>query len=382
MNPGRILLFGGSFDPPHNGHLSLLKCARKTIKPERTYLLPAWRSPLKGPSAVPARTRLELLRLALREGADPESESLRIDPFELERGRTTYTYEAVREMRRRHPGAKIFFLAGSDSLKNLHLWRRPEELRRSCTFAAGMRPGHPTIAEKDLDFIRLPGTFPAVSSTQVRVRLLCGLDTSSTLASSVLARIRTLGLYGTGLNRTLGEELPARRFHHTLGVARIAAELAGLYGLDPERAALTGLLHDCARAMSPKQLVHYARRQQLHVPAIEEIVRRKPALLHAYVGEHLCRHRFGIRDPEILSAVRKHTLGDPHMSTFDRLLYVADACSEERRYAEAYRIRRLARKSLAEGFQETVRIKLAWVLRSADWMHPFGPALWNQAIAR
>ncbi|MEK7656931.1 MAG: hypothetical protein AAB412_04190, partial [Elusimicrobiota bacterium] len=90
--------------------------------------------------------------------------------------------------------------------------------------------------------------------------------------------------------------------------------------------------------------------------------------------------RFGVSDPEVLSAIRKHTLGDLDMSPLDLLLYVADASSSDRDFPEVDSIRRAAKKGLEAGFHEALRVKLAYVLKEGGWIHPLGPRLWNQGI--
>lgn len=367
----RLLLFGGSFDPPHRAHRALLDAAMRELRPDRTLVLPAFRSPLKAPCRASPGQRLDLLRRALPGG-------VLIDAFELERARRTFTYEALRRMKRLYPGAELFFLVGSDSLETFHLWKRPQELRRACRFVVGRRPGAKPPPFPGARFLR--GTFPDVASTEVRTRLLCGLSVRGLLDERVERRVLELGLYGTDIHDALYRELKPARYRHTLAVARTALTLARRHGLDPERAALSGLLHDCGRVMSPKAMARYCRKHRLRAPAHSDILENRPSLLHAYVGADLARRRFGVEDPDILSAVRSHTLGAPRMSPLEKLIYAADACSDDREFPEAARIRRLAEKSLEEGFRETVRSKLQHVLQYGAWMHPLGPALWNASI--
>ncbi|MBI5242171.1 MAG: nicotinate (nicotinamide) nucleotide adenylyltransferase [Elusimicrobia bacterium] len=375
----RILLFGGSFDPPHRGHIALLKAAIAALKPDRTRVLPAFHSPLKAPSRGLPGQRLALLRLALSEGlAAAERKGLGIDAFEIKRKRKSYTCEAVRRARRLHPGAEIHFLVGSDALETFHLWKKPEELRAACRFVVGLRPGYPALKRTTLPKMAvLPGLFPDISSTEIRKRLLCGESVGASLQPAVLRRIQSLGLYGAGIRRTLSRELKPGRLRHTLGVARAAAALAARHGLDVEKAALAGLLHDCARTLSLKRMARLVRRRKLRVPCLEDILRRRPGLLHSYLSEDAAQRRFGVFDREVLSAVRKHTLGALRMSALDRLLYTADACSGDRRFPEAARIRRIAQRSLEDGFREAVRTKLLYLLKDGNWIHPLGPALWN-----
>lgn len=368
----KLLLFGGSFDPPHRGHIALLKAAIRQVRPDKTLVLPSFHSPLKAPCRTSAKERLRLLRGVLPKGAE-------IDDFELKRRKKTFTYEALRRMKRLHPKAELLFLVGSDSLETFHLWRRPDELRRACRLVVGRRPGSRRFPFKGALFLR--GVFPDVSSTEVRSRLLCGEDTGDSLHPAVLRRIRALRLYGGDIHAVLSHELEPRRWRHTLGVAKTAAALARKHGLDVEQAALAGLLHDCGRIFPPKRMARLALRWKLRVPCLEGILRHRRSLLHSYISEEAARRRFGVPDRAVLSAVRKHTLGALRMSALDRLLYIADACSGDRRFPEAARIRRIAQRSLEDGFLETVRTKLLYIVKDGDWMHPLGPALWNKSVA-
>ncbi|TBR21684.1 hypothetical protein EPO15_09650 [bacterium] len=112
---------------------------------------------------------------------------------------------------------------------------------------------------------------------------------------------------------------------------------------------------------------------------MEETAARAPLLLHAHASEERARRDYGVTDPAVLSAVRKHTLGDAVMSPLDRLLYAADACSADRTFPEAVRIRRASRQDLDAGYREAMRVKLDYVLREGAWLHPGAAAAWNAA---
>jgi len=378
-----VLVFGGSFDPPHRGHLRLLRAAIALVKPELAYLVPAYRSPLKEEALAGPAERLALTRLALRESLSPrERRAVRLEAFELNRGRTTYTYETLRMLRNRHPNARFYFVAGSDAFADFERWKNAAELRQACRWLVARRPGARLPGGRGFpDFKLVAGEFPDLSSSDIRSRFLAEVGASACLERGVLARIRQERLYGFAIRDRLQSALSAERYRHSVCVAKRALEFSKIHGMDCEKSALAGLLHDCGRALSAARMAAFAKRRRLRVPRLKETARREPLLLHAYVGEVLARERFGVRDGEVLSAIRKHTLGAESMSPLDLLIYAADACSSDRRFPEAASIRRAARADLGEGFRKALGMKLSYARKRGSWIHPLGPRLWGASGA-
>lgn len=372
------IVFGGSFDPPHAAHLKLLAAALIHRQKADAVVLPAWRSPLKGlPSANPLE-RLAMTAAALRTLPAALAKRARIDDWELRRGRVTYSYETLRRLKSALPHTKLTFLAGADSWQTLPRWKRPQELAKLAGFLIGRRPGapNPRPAPGFPALEVLPGTFPDLSSTLLRARMLLGEEPRE-LPTAVRAVARNL--YGASMRERLAKELPGGRYEHTLAVGRMALDLALRHGLCPERAALAALLHDCGRAVPAPALAAYCRARRLAVPELAETAARAPILLHAHVSEDRARREYGVTDPAVLSAVRKHTLGDAVMSPLDRLLYAADACSSDRVFPGVTRIRTEARKDLDAGFRAALRVKLEHVVRDGAWLHASAHTVWNAA---
>jgi predicted HD superfamily hydrolase involved in NAD metabolism len=145
---------------------------------------------------------------------------------------------------------------------------------------------------------------------------------------------------------------------------------------------LAALLHDCGRLIKKERLARYALDHGLRAPLLADIARRQPGLLHACVGEDLARRRFGCRDRAVLRAVRSHTLGSPSMSRLDRVLYVADAASEDRSHPQAAPLRRLAFQDLDAAFAASLAAKLCHAVQKGRWVHPSSVSLWNRSCAR
>ena len=141
------------------------------------------------------------------------------------------------------------------------------------------------------------------------------------------------------------------RYQHSLRVARSAAELARLHGVDPEKAALAGLLHDLARLYSPERLIQESLARGWE---IDERSREHPTLLHAPLGAAIAAEKFGVDDPEVLSAIAKHTTGADEMSPLDRVVYLADSLEPGRDFAEREALWLLACRDLEAAMTEAL----------------------------
>jgi nicotinate-nucleotide adenylyltransferase len=379
----KVLVFGGSFDPPHRGHAALLAAAAARVEPDRILVVPAFHAPLKDetPSAS-AEERLTLVRLGLisRLPARRRERAL-VDPSEARGGRIAYTVETLKRLREEYPEAELHFVCGQDAAASFPRWKEPARLKKLATWWYGARPGAKEKPPPSF-FHKLPGSFPEISSTELRVALALGQDCSGELAPEVLARIEARGAYGTGLLRRLRTTLKPGRYEHTLNVASLADALARRHGLDAAKARLAGLLHDAGKRFAPPLMAEYVRRMRLKVPERDLTAALEPMLLHAYISEDLARREFGVADDAVLSAIRKHTLGDRTMSPLDTLVYVADACSADRRHPGVLETRALAFDDLDAAFERCLADKLTHALERRAWLHPLTIELWNSRAAR
>ena len=119
------------------------------------------------------------------------------------------------------------------------------------------------------------------------------------------------------IKEKLSKKLSVKRFDHTIGVSYTAAAMAMRYGLNVDRAAMSGLLHDCAKYMDDDTKITLCRE-------CSETELRNGYLLHAKLGAYLSKEKYGIEDEEICSAVRYHTTGKPAMSVLEAIVFTAD----------------------------------------------------------
>lgn len=193
MNLG---ILGGTFDPPHRGHLVLAERCADALDLETVYFVPAYRPPHKLDRRLsPFEARLSLVRAAI--AGKPRFAAL---DLERNRGGISFTVETLRELRRRHPDAHLWLLLGLDSLHEIPSWRDPEEITRLARFAvygrAGVAGEAPALLAENTTFI--PGPLVDISSTELRSALRRGDSVGEMIPAAVQAEIERWGLYRAG----------------------------------------------------------------------------------------------------------------------------------------------------------------------------------------
>ena len=170
------------------------------------------------------------------------------------------------------------------------------------------------------------------------------------------------------LQKQMKEELSEDRFEHTLGVMYTAESLAMRYGVDMTKAAVAGLLHDCAKCIPNSQKIRLCKKHNLEVTENEE---KNPSLLHAKLGALLAQKAYGVNDPEILSAIRWHTTGKPDMTLLEMIVYMADYIEPNRDKAPNLReIRKLSFENLEEALYQVLESTLSYLSDRPDSVDP------------
>jgi nicotinate-nucleotide adenylyltransferase len=208
-------ILGGTFNPPHLGHLAVARHARDELGLERVLLVPAHTSPFKaaGNGARDARGvgdpgpqhRLAMCRLSVA-GED----ALGVSPIEVERGGLSYTVDTLRSIHAEHPNAELTFIVGADTASTLGSWREPVELLALAQLAVAARAGsarqHVLDAVAAIDggaadvrFLEMPAI--DVSSSMARRRVECGEAVDDLVGPPVAAYIAEHQLYRAGVQQ-------------------------------------------------------------------------------------------------------------------------------------------------------------------------------------
>ena len=345
----KIAIYGGSFNPPHLGHVEAARTVASALAPDRLLIVPASVPPHKelADGSPTAQQRLELCRLAFADIPGAE-----ISEMELRREGKSYSYDTVRLLREENPDAQLILVVGTDMLLSFEKWYQFRYLLENCTLAVLAR-GEDDLNELraaaaylrttyDADVTVLPHEPIAISSETIRERLETrgGEDY---LSDAVYAEIIRHRYYGARpslpwLREKVLEHLDEHRVAHVAGCESEAVRLAMHWGEDPELAAEAGILHDITKSLSYNEQLQLCEKYGI-INDNSEL--EAPKLLHAKTGAAMARELFGVSDT-VYEAIRWHTTGKPDMSLFEKILYLADYIEPTRDFEGIDELRELA----------------------------------------
>lgn len=170
------------------------------------------------------------------------------------------------------------------------------------------------------------------------------------------------------LREKLKRKLNKSRYEHSLSVSFTCVCLAMRYGYPLDTAELAGLMHDCAKCYDDEEIIRKCEKHKIPVSNEEKMA---PAVLHAKYGVWLAKDHYGIKDPEILSAIACHTTGKPEMGTLDKILYIADYIEARRDKAENLpQMRKLAFEDLDEALYQILKGTLDYLEQKGCFVDP------------
>ena len=357
----RIGIYGGTYNPPHIGHMRAAAHAIETLELDRLFLIPNNVAPYKRlpEDTASAQQRLQMLRMSAKG-----LEKTEILDLELQREGKSYTSDTVMQLRKAYPGAKLFLLMGTDMFLSFLTWHEHERISAEASLAVFYRGESGEQEAVDAQCTRLESMgvevtlisnpVTAISSTDLRRMLVFGCA-DPYLCPGVGTYIREHGLYDTGRNyhnlsmdaleQVVVGLLKKNRVAHVLGCRDAAVELARQYGENETDAARAGLLHDVTKALDgPLQLTLCSEYGIL----LSKFSQENPKTLHALTGSLVAEQVFG-ENEAVVSAIRYHTTGKPGMSRLEKILYLADYIEANRSFPGVDALREAAHRSLDEG---------------------------------
>jgi predicted HD superfamily hydrolase involved in NAD metabolism len=172
----------------------------------------------------------------------------------------------------------------------------------------------------------------------------------------------------------LQSRVSPHRFQHSLGVAETAVRLAVRYGADPAKAEAAGLLHDCSKGLSHKEMVEAAYAFGMH-PDVYQLA--NPETLHPSLSAMMARRDLHLEDEDVLLAISRHMCGAPEMTVLDAVVNLADYIEPTRDYPDVEEIRGMAEGSLFDTLCECIGRTMILVIKSGTVLHPDTLRTWN-----
>lgn len=177
--------------------------------------------------------------------------------------------------------------------------------------------------------------------------------------------------------KKLEQILTAGRLNHSLEVMKASIRLAEKYGEDVEKAALAGLVHDCAKNMRKDAILPACKKYGI---IVDEITATRPELLHGQIGAHMAAEMFGIECPGILAAIADHTMGRPGMDKLSSIIFIADYIEDSRDYEGVEAIREAAGESMEKAIVAGIDSTIRHILNKGHLLHPQTVATRNWAL--
>ena len=350
----RIGIYGGTFNPPHVGHIRAAQTAITALGLSKLLLIPDRIAPHKQiPDGSPTpEQRLQMLCVAAADCAQMD-----VLDIELQREGPSYSYITVEQLRREYPDAELILLMGTDMFLSFHSWKYPERILKNASlgvFYRGEKGEKAAIDTKKAEMeaagarvYLVENDVVSISSTQMR-RLLAFRCAGELLPEGVLDYIRQYHLYNTRspwknlpmeeLEQVVISLLNPNRVAHVLGCRDTAVELAKHWGADVTDAARAGILHDITKAIDgPLQLTLCDAYGKL----LSDFSKRYPKTLHALTGSLVAGRIFG-ENEAVVSAIEWHTTGRANMTLLEKIIYLADYIEPNRTIPGVEELRRLA----------------------------------------
>ena len=378
----RIGIYGGTFNPPHIGHLRLAQYALQALALDKILIIPDRIPPHKQmPEDAPSpEQRMDMLKLLTAGEAQME-----VSAMELCREGPSYTYETVEQVCACYPDAELFLLMGSDMLISLQKWKEYRYIICHTTIAAFLRgikaETEQLVAAKELlesegaKVILMDNPVTDISSTDLR-RLLVFQCAEPYLTSGVNEYIRKNGLYGTArdyrklsvseLEQTVSELLNPDRIAHTRGCAQTCVQLARRYGANETDAVRAGLLHDITKALNGQLQLTLCR---VYGMMLDDFSAKNPKTLHALTGSLVAERIFG-EDKAVVAAICSHTTGKADMNILEKILYVADYMEPNRDFPGVEALRNLAYADITKALKLGLTMTLDMLHRQQREISP------------
>lgn len=399
----RLGLMGGTFDPLHVGHIACAQAAYEACGLDAVAFVPAGDPHFKQGRTLASGEQ----RLAWCQEALAGFPHFAAGGIEVHREGVTYTVDTLREIHaeleaKGAGGVELFFIMGSDSAASLPRWREASSLAKLARYVAVSRPGQSLgedlraqLAEAGFAVDYVETLCCDVSSTDIRARLAVGESVAGLVPEVIRMSVERCPVYCGGARDALSQEffdarleelkprVSEKRLLHVMGVVKAAEELAHAYGVDVAKARLAALLHDWDKGYGDEEM----RARVAELGMLENVdpwvLERMPYVLHGQTAACALAREFPQIPHDVIAAVDKHTVAAEEMSDLDKVLYIADAIEEGRKFGRIDELRsEVGKVDLDRLFFLTYEYWTLLLFERRRQLHPDTIRIWNELVAR
>ena len=337
----RTGIFGGAFDPFHQEHKNVIIAAKEELELDKIIVLPSYLPPHKSNIVTPYEDREAMVIAGCRD-----LPYVIVDDLERRRGGVNPTSEILPILKQANPDDEMYLIIGGDSARDFHSWINPKKIADIAKIAIVSRSGADDIdayaaqirEDYGADVTVLQYKGGEISSSALRASLFAGVVPEG-LPEGVSSVIEERKLYRqyTDLVERLRHDLSKKRFMHSVGTAVYAVGFCSRLHLPYEDVFVAAILHDCGKERA------------------EEVLGIPSGVVHQFVGEERARRYYGIKNEDVLDAIKYHTTGKANMTTLGKLIFCADVLEPGRDYPGVDELRELFEKDFEKGFLEIVK---------------------------
>lgn len=333
----KTALYGGTFNPPHIGHLLAVKTISTLF--DRVIVMPAAIPPHK---ALPEDSLRDIERLQLAQLTFGGFNNVEVSNFEITKGGVSYTIDTINALN----CDDLTLVVGTDMLLYFEKWYKFEEVFKRAEVAVLRRDERGV--EDHAQYLR---ERYGAKITIIDAKIV---DISSSELRGFAPRLKVL------------ETISPKRLAHSLGTEYEAVKLAGRYGVCEKEAALAALLHDCTKHWATEKHLHFCEECNI---MLDDSFIKSAKLLHGITAAEFARREFSVSG-SVYTAIRHHTLGRANMSKLEMIIYLADKLEPTREYKDVAEFREIAYKSMERAMLAVLDMSINKLVREKLFIHP------------
>ena len=375
----KIGVFLSTFNPIHNGHIFIANELKSKYNLDKILLVPSNIIINKIEELPPIKNRSEICKLACCNYDNIMVYNIQHD------SNLSCAFSILQEIKNNFCNDDLYLIVESNLFVSFELLYKYDKIFDMAFIlpVAFSKCEYKLMKRKAKQFEHKVAIniFKHVSSEFIRIKYAQGLKCSDYLDSKVEQYILENNIY-CGNDRLFREcfnasknRLSSKRFYHCQMVAKAAKDLARLYNEDEKKAEIAGVLHDIVKEQDDKYLLRIMKDSGVE---LSEIEKKTPQIWHSIAGAIYCEKYLGIENEQIISSIKYHTTANRNMTTFEKIIYMADCVSEDRKHEDVEIEREIVKKDLDKALLFQLKKCITLLCEREVLIHPKTFECYNQ----